>query len=125
MDAKSVDRQFWLRFMLVIGMLLGTMPMIDLPLIVPHWTGSAFGLFATIFSAATVLPACAMAFWRRRIACVWLTINGVILIAAEAVAAPRPHGVGTGELVSVAVPILIACVLSYTEIRRWPGALER
>jgi hypothetical protein len=123
MDMKSVDRQFWLRFMLVIGMLCGTMPLIALPLTLHGWNGSVGGLFATAFSALTVLPACALAFWHRRIACIWLTISG-FLVTAMAVTRQFP-GLDVGAIFNLASAVVMACTLDYTEIARWPGALER
>jgi hypothetical protein len=124
-DAKSDDRQFWLRFLLVVGMLVGAMTLVTLPVVLGGWSGSALGFFATVFSAVTVLPACAMAFWFRRIACFWLTLNGVLVVVAEVTPGQQVRGLDLGSIASFIVPVTIALCLDYTEIRRWPGALGR
>jgi hypothetical protein len=123
MDMKSAERQFWLRFLLVVGMLCGTMPLITFPLTLRGWNGSAFGLFATAFSALTVLPTCALAFWHRRMACIWLTINAVLVVTA--VVLRQLPALDWGVIFNLTTPILIACALDAIEIARWPGALER
>jgi hypothetical protein len=123
MDMKSAERQFWLRFLLVVGMLCGTMPLITLPLTLRGWNGSAFGLFSTALSALTVLPACALAFWHRRIACLWLTINAAMVVTM-AVLRQLP-ALDLGEIFNLTSPIVIACALDTMEIARWPGALKR
>jgi hypothetical protein len=123
MDMKSADRQFWLRFLLVVGMLFGTMPLITLPIVLRGWVGSEFGFFTTAFGAFTVLPACALAFWRRRAACIWLSINGVLVFTAAMQRLVPAFDLGT--ILNIVSPIAIAGALDYTEIARWPGALER
>ncbi len=123
MDMKSADRQFWLRFLLVVGMLFGTMPLIALPLTLRGWNGTAFGLFATAFSALTVLPACALAFWHRRIACIWLTINAAMAVTMAALR--QVPVLDLGAIFNLTSPIAIACALDTMEIARWPDALKR
>ena len=123
MDMKSAERQFWLRFLLVVGMLCGTMPLITLPLTVRGWNGSAFGLCATAFSALTVLSACALAFWHRRTACIWLTINAAMIVL-WAVLRQLPV-LDLGAIFNLTSPIVLASALLYMEIARWPDALKR
>lgn len=123
MDTKSADRQFWLRFLLVVGLLCGTMPLITFPVVLRGWTGSGFGFFAIAFSALTVLPACALAFWHRRIACVWLTVNAVVVFVAAVQRLVPAFDLGT--ILDIVSPVVIAGALDYTEFAHWPGALER
>lgn len=125
MDARSDDRQFWLRFLLVIGMLLGAMSLLTLPVVLAGWSGSALGRFVTLFSGLTVFPACALAFWFRRLACLWLTANATLVIAAEMMPGQHIRGLDLGSIASFVIPVAIALCLDYTAIRHWPTALNR
>lgn len=124
-DEKSRLRQYWLRVLLVIGLLWGTMPPITIAFVILGWQGSQFVLFALIFNAATVLAACALAFWHRRTACVWLTINALLNAAALAMCVRQPNLLDMPDIAALAGPVVIAAILDYMEIKRWPGALEK
>jgi len=124
-DEKSRLRQYWLRVLLVIGLLWGTMPPITIAFVILGWQGSQFVLFALIFNAATVLAACALAFWHRRTASVWLTINALLNAAALAMCIRQPNLLDMPDIAALAGPVVIAAILDYMEIKGWPGALEK
>src|SRR5579863_5857652 len=79
-DEKAILRRFYLRCLLVVGMLLGGMPFITAPLALHGIIEAYPSLAAAVVNGLTLLPATALAFWHRRIACIWLSINAVILI---------------------------------------------
>jgi len=124
-DGKEPLRQYWLRVLLVIGLLWGTMPPITITFVILGWAGPPFVLGAMIFNAFTVLPACALAFWHRRAACVWLTVNGIIAAAALAIAFQHSNLLSVPEMAALGGPVVIAGCLDFMEIKRWPGALTR
>jgi hypothetical protein len=125
MDEKSRLRQYWLRVLLAIGLLWGTMPPITIALVILGWEGPRFVLFAMVFNAFTVLPACTLAFWRRRAACIWLSIDGVLAVTALWASIGHPQMLDMPEIAALAGPPIIAGILDFMEIKRWPGALDR
>ena len=124
-DEKARLRQYWLRVLLAIGLLWGTMPLITIGLVVASWKGPFLVLLAMVFNAFTVLPACALAFWHRRMACVWLSVNAVLAAIALAIAIQHPDLLNLPEIAALAGPIVIAGCLNFMEIKGWTGALER
>lgn len=124
-DEKFRLRQYWLRVLLTLGLLWGTMPPITIVFVILNWTGPHFVLAAMIFNAFTVLPACALAFWHRRTACVWLSINAVLAASALAACLRNPQLLTLWQMVALAGPVVLAGCLDFMEIKRWPGALER
>jgi hypothetical protein len=118
-------RQFWLRILLAFGIFWGTMPLITVPFIFRGINDSTFDVLAAVCNSLTILPACVLAFWHRRVACIWLSVNGAIIVIALATSVRpfRDHAFGT--LVGLAVPVLIAMCLDFMEMRRWPDALDR
>jgi len=125
MDQTSRLRQFWLRVLLTVGLLWGTMPPIAIAFVIADWKGPIFVLAAQIFNAFTILPACALAFWHRRTACIWLSINAVLAAAALAFCIPNPRLLNLPEMTALAGPLIIAVWLDFMEIKGWPGALAR
>jgi hypothetical protein len=125
MDEKSRLRQFWLRVLLAIGLLWGTMPPIAIAFVIMGWKGPLFVLAAQVFNAFTILPACALAFWHRRMACIWLSINAVLAAAALAFCVRNPQLLNLPEMTALAGPVIIAGYLDFMEIKGWPGALAR
>lgn len=124
-DGKDPLRQYWLRVLLAIGLLWGTMPPITIAFVILGWTGPLFVLGAMIFNAFTVLPACALAFWHRRTACVWLSINAIVAAAALAVAFQHSGLLSVPEMAALGGPVVIAVCLDFMEIKGWPGAIAR
>ncbi len=123
-DEKARGRQFWLRIFLVIGMLWGFLPFIMTPFITRGAYDSSFDILASVLNSLTILPACALAFWHRRVACIWLSINGVLLAIALATYIRRTGKVDVFMTIEVAGPIAIALCLDYFEARRWPRAVD-
>lgn len=79
--------------------------------------------WAAISNGLTILPASLLAFWHRRVACVWLTINAALVVSAMTSFALRNHEYHTGSIIGAGVSALLAVLLDVTEYRRWPGAL--
>ena len=124
-NPKTEMRRFWLRTLLAIGILWGFMPFVLTPFITKGPADSYFDIAASILNSLTILPACALAFWHRRIACVWLSVNAVIIGAALARFIHRTGKFETMMIVEVAGPILFALLLDVIEALRWPAALEK
>jgi hypothetical protein len=120
---KSNMRQFWLRVLLAVGILWGGMPLLTLPLLFIGSMVPALNLFVVVFNGLTVAPACVLAFWRRRLACVWLSGNAVVIIVSIALVFARGHGVGLGSIAGFIGSVILAVVLDFMEIMRWPKAL--
>ena len=124
-DPRTEMRRFWLRTLLAVGMLWGFMPFVLAPFITKGPADSYFDIAASISNSLTILPACALACWHRRIACVWLSINAVIIGAALVRFVHRTGRFETMMIVEVAGPILFALLLDILEALRWPAALEK
>lgn len=77
MDEKPGLQQFWHRSLLVMGILWGIIPLVTLPFIIRGTNDSSLDILAAISNGLTIFPASVLAFWHRRIACVWLSINGI------------------------------------------------
>lgn len=124
-DERSRMRQFWLRVFLALGMLWGGMPFLTLPLVFIGVIGAPFGLFVTVLNGLTVAPACVLAFWHRRIACIWLSANAAVLVTAAFTFAHRPHEFHHAVTIAFAGSVLVALCLDSMELLRWPTALDR
>jgi hypothetical protein len=124
MDQKTLLRRFNLRCLLVAGMLLGGMPFIMAPLALRGIVGAYPNLFAAVFNGLSVLPASALAFWHRRIACIWLSINAVILVVGWIGLAHTGRQFDVAGLLGPCGSVALALCLDFIELRRWPGALR-
>ncbi len=122
---KTRMRQFWLRVLLVLGILWGGMPLLTLPLVVMGVIPAPFGLFVTIVNGVIVAPACTLAFWHRRSACIWLNLNAVMAGVAIALLKPQTSEVYLDGTIGLVGSVVIALCLDFMEIRRWPQALNR
>ena len=125
MDEQNRLRQFWLRVLLAFGIFWGTIPLISVLFIFRGKNDSAFDVLAAVSNSLTIFPASVLAFWHRRTACIWLTINGAMLVTAFVSFVWRTHEYAFGAFVGVSAPVLIAGFLDYMEVRRWPDALDR
>jgi hypothetical protein len=125
MDERSRLRQFWLRVLLALGLLWGTVPLITVPFVFRGANDSTFDVLVAVFNCLTILPACILAFWHRRMACIWLTFNGAMLATAVALSVRRIHQYDLRAIVGIFVPVLIAICLDFTEAKHWPGALDQ
>src|SRR5579863_2826483 len=111
MDENARGRQFWLRVFLVIGMLWGFLPLIMAPFITKGRYDTTFDILASILNSLTILPACVLAFWHRRVSCVWLSINGALLAIALVTFIRRTGQVDAMTTIEVAGSVLIALCL--------------
>lgn len=123
-NARST-RQFWLRVLLIAGILWGFLPFVMTPFITRGVNDTAYDIFGSVFNSLTILPACALAFWHRRVACVWLSLNAVVLGVALATFIQRTHKLDPMMIAEVAGPVLFAICLDVVELKRWPPAVER
>ena len=123
-NQRSQACRFWLRCLLVVGILWGFLPFVTAPYIARGVNDSFFDVLASVVNSLTVLPACALAFWHRRTACVWLSVNAVLLAIALATYLQRTRRFDAGMILQVIGPIAIALCLDFMEIRRCPGAVD-
>ncbi len=105
-------------------MLVGGMPFIMAPLILKGMSEGFPNLFAAVFNGLSVLPASALAFWHRRMACIWLSINAAILAIGWIGLAHTGRQFDVGALLGPCGSIGLALCLDFIELRRWPGALR-
>ncbi|MGD0911387.1 MAG: hypothetical protein ABR928_05795 [Terracidiphilus sp.] len=124
MDEKAQLRRFNLRCLLVAGMLLGGLPFIEAPLALHGIVAAYPTLFAAIFNGLSVLPASAYAFWRRRIACIWLSINAAVQIVCWAGLGHTGRQFDPVGIAGICGSIALALCLDFMEFRRWPAALR-
>ena len=124
MDQRSRLRQFWLRFLLALGILWVTIPLITVPFVFRGANDSTFDVLTAVCNGLTILPACVLAFWHRRMASIWLTVNGAMIMIAVLSSARPIRAYDPGEIIGILVPVLIAICLDFIEARRWPGALD-
>jgi hypothetical protein len=123
MDEKTLLRRFNLRCLLVAGMLLGGLPFITAPLVLRGIIAGYPSLYAAVFNGLTVLPASALAFWHRRTACIWLSVNAAILVVSWVGLAHTGRQFDVVGLLGVCGSIGLAICLDFVELRGWPKAL--
>ena len=124
-DDQARLRQFWLRTFLVIGILWGFLPFVTALFITKGAHDTTYDIVASVLNSLTILPACALAFRHRRIACIWLSVNAVVLAGALAGFIQRTRKLDWTMIAEVVGPVLFALFLDYAEARRWPAAVER
>lgn len=130
MDAVWTDervrmRQFWLRTFLVFGILWGFLPFVTAPFITRGPGDTYYDIFASVLNSLTILPACTLAFWHRRVACVWLSLNAVVLSIALGTFIQRTSTINRVMIAEVAGPVLFALCLDFVEAMRWPPAVGK
>jgi uncharacterized membrane protein len=103
----------------------GIIPLISLPFISSGARDSTLDIWAVVVNSLTIFPACVLAFWHRRPACVWLTINAGLVVTSMTFYVLRTHQYRLGSIIGTMVSVLLAVLLDLAEVRRWPGALDR
>ena len=126
--ATSMDdilrlRQFWLRCLLAFGMMWGVIPLITLAFITRGMNDSSLDVWAAVSNGFTIFPASLLAFWHRRVACIWFMINGILVVTSMISFMIRTHELRIGSIFGAIVSALLCIVLTAMEIRRWPDAL--
>jgi ABC-type proline/glycine betaine transport system permease subunit len=86
---------------------------------------TSFDILAAALNSLTILPASILAFWHRRIACVWLTVNAVLLISALGSWTLKTHEYEIGAIIGCSGSVALAIFLDVAEALRWPPALDR
>lgn len=122
-DEKAQGRQFWLRVFLVMGILWGFLPFVMAPFITKGPNDTYFDIVASVLNSVTILPACALAFWHRRIACLWLSVNAVVIGTALVSYIGRTGKHDSMMIFEVCGPIVIALLVDVLELLRWPPAV--
>lgn len=125
MDEKARLRQFYLRCLLLAGILWSGMPFLTAPLVNRGIAHPPLAVMASIFGCASLLLASVLGFWHRRVACVWLSLSALALLAAMAASARSGSPFRSYETIGVAGSIVIALCLDWMEFARWPGALDK
>lgn len=121
---ESRLRQFWLRCLLAVGIIWGVIPLISLPFISLGAKDSTLDVWAVVVNSLTIFPASVLAFWHRRPACVWLTVNGGLVVTSVTLYVLRTHEYRVGSIIGAGVSASLAVLLDMTEAHRWPGALD-
>ncbi len=124
MTEEAGLQQFWLRCLLAVGVMWGIIPLITLPFITRGNRDSTLDVWAAVVNGLTVFPASVLAFWRRRPACIWLTINAGLVATSMTLFILRNHEYRVGSIIGSCVSVLLAVLLDVMEFRRWPGALD-
>jgi hypothetical protein len=124
MNDKSSLERFWLRVLLLGGLVWGVIPLITLPFITRGLQESSFDVWAVIVNGLTVTPASVLAFWHRRLACIWLTINGALVVTAVGSYVLRTQEYRVGAIAGASVSALYAIALDLVELRKWATARE-
>ena len=124
MTEEAGLQRFWLRCLLAAGVMWGIIPLITLPFITHGNIDSTLDVWAAVVNGLTVSPASVLAFWRRRPACIWLTINAGVVATSLTLFVLRNHDYRVGSIIGSCLSVSLAVLLDVMEIRRWPGALD-
>jgi hypothetical protein len=124
MTEESRLQQFWLRCLLAVGIIWGIIPLITLLFITRGHADSTLDVWAAVLNGLTIFPASMLAFWHRRPACVWLTVNAGLIFTSMTLFVFRTHEYRVGSIIGAGVSVLLAVLLDVAEARRWPGALD-
>jgi hypothetical protein len=123
MDKADRLRQFGVRATLIIGILWG----FGLLFMLQFAIGSEDPLWQTspaILNCLTILPACTLAFWKRRVAVIWLLINALTIGIATPFVIRDVQD--TIDIVSNSIfSICLGLLLAYMEFRGWPNAMNK
>lgn len=130
-EEKQEMRRFWGRVVFVVGMVAGMTPMAVPPLGIDRLGQhtAALEVLALIVFSVSVLPASALAFWRRREAAAWLLMAGA---AAAALVLTEQHVFSTrgiapdwGSDYLFVIPLALGIFGVLTEWRGWPRLVDR
>ncbi len=109
-----------------VGILLGIVPLISLPmmLLIAGGRQPADMALAGLFNGMTILPASAMAFWKRKLASWWLIADAFVVatVGLDHLSNPATHG--SALIMSVLVPGLLGAFGLYSEKSGWPMLLD-
>lgn len=124
MDDRVSLQRFWLRVLLFGGLMWGLIPLISLPFVVRGSQDSVLVVCSVVLNSLTITPASALAFWHRRVACIWLTANSALVMIAMSSYVLRVEDYRVGAIVGAGVSVLYALTLDAIEIRNWATARE-
>ncbi len=126
-DKQLELRIFYLRSLLVFGLIWGAGLLIQLPFVILSMASSDtfFSSFFVVLNSLTIAPVCVLAFWRRRVASIWLVLDAVLMAGYVADFIFRAREYPWGLILVATVSALLAICLATIEIKRWPGALDR
>jgi FtsH-binding integral membrane protein len=125
MTEREVDQQFWQRCCAALGMMWGLIPLITLPFASGGPTDTPLDMWAAILNGFTLLPASVLVLWHRRLACIWMTLNAVLIVSALTAFTLRNHTYEVGIIIGAAVSVLLAIFFDIAELKRWPQPINR
>lgn len=127
MDEQRRLQQFYVRTVLAVGLLWGAFLLVQLLVfaLTPGSRGSHLDALSVVVNCLSVFPACVLAFWHRRAACVWLVLNGAFIAATTTRFFLHSHQYRPGMILGVLLSIALAVCLVVIEVLGWPGALAR
>lgn len=119
-------RRFWSRLVYFVGMLAGFLPLITAPVSFLSISGAspAILVFAQVLNAVTVLPASALAYWKRRAASIWLVADAAIGIFAVIQHAPKGTSNWVEYGLAIGIPLFLGGFGLITEWMGWVPLLE-
>jgi hypothetical protein len=109
---------------LAFGIFWGVIPFITVLFVFRGENDSILDVTAAVFDSLTILPACILAFWHRRLACVWLSLNAALIIAITIPFLLRTRRHDLWTIICVLVPVLIAFWIDFMESNDWPDAVN-
>jgi hypothetical protein len=104
----------------------GVIPLISLPMILFAFGGPEPGdlVLAGLFNGMTVLPASALAFWKRRVASWWLIADAFVVAMVSFNHLSSYVTQGSELIVGILVPALLGGFGLFSEKEKWPTLLD-
>ena len=105
-----------MRTVLAVGLLWGAFLLVQLLVfaLTPGSKASPLDTLAVVVNCLSVFPACIVAFWHRRAACVWLILNGLFIAATTVRFTLHSHQYDWGMILGV----LLSMVTLYRRHRK-------
>jgi hypothetical protein len=123
---KDDRKRLWSRIIFLLGMAWGVIPLISLPMILFAFGGPEPGdlVLAGLFNGMTVLPASALAFWKRRVASWWLIADAFVVAMVSFNHLSSYVTQGSELIVGILVPALLGGFGLFSEKEKWPTLLD-
>ena len=124
METRERLRRLWVRTFLAVGIVWGVLPFVSLLFITRGQLDSTLDEVAVVINSLSVMPASIIGYKYRVVACVWLSINAVLVALSVISYTLRTHDVRIGSIIGATVSIALAIFLDYSQAKGWPSALE-
>lgn len=125
MTIRERLRQLWVRTFLRVGIIWGVIPFVCLPFITRGQLDSTLDELAVVINSLSIMPASIVGFKYRALACVWLSINAILVALSVILYTFRTHDVRIGSIVGAVVSVVLAIFLDYSQAKGWPSALQK